>query len=66
MASKSRRKNAPVTEQLQSSSGRFEFFQAVRLLELSAQWYNRYGKQFAHVSVAKGAPPNRESVRFKA
>lgn len=66
MATTGWRKNTAVAHQLQKTPARFEFFQAVRLLELTAQWYARQGKKFAKVPVAKSAPPNRESIRFSA
>ncbi len=66
MATTGWRKNTAVAYQLQKTPARFEFFQAVRLLELTAQWYASQGKKFAKVPVAKSAPPNRESIRFSA
>lgn len=66
MASARRRKSTAVTQQLQAEPHRFEFFQAVRLLELAARLYAKDGKKFAKVPVGKGAPPNRESIRFRA
>ena len=66
MASARRRKSLAVTRQLQEEPYRFEFFQAVRLLEMAARINAGKGQKFARVPVAKGAPPNRESVRFRA
>lgn len=66
MASARRRKSLAVTTQLQQEPYRFEFFQAVRLLEIAARLNAGAGKKFARVPVAKGAPPNRESIRFRA
>lgn len=66
MASARRRKSLAVTKQLQEEPYRFEFFQAVRLLEMAARLKADENKKFARVPVAKGAPPNRESIRFRA
>ncbi|AUM13137.1 type VI secretion system baseplate subunit TssG [Ketobacter alkanivorans] len=66
MASARRRKSLAVTKQLQEEPYRFEFFQAVRLLEMAARLKAGENKKFARVPVAKGAPPNRESIRFRA
>ncbi len=66
MASTRRRTSSAVTEQLQREPQRFEFFQAVRLLERAALRLARRQQTFAHVPVAMGAPPNRESIRFRA
>ena len=66
MATARRRKSLAVTSQLQEEPYRFEFFQAVRLLEMAARINAGEGRKFARVPVAKGAPPNRESVRFRA
>ncbi|MAR90908.1 MAG: type VI secretion system baseplate subunit TssG [Pseudomonadales bacterium] len=66
MATARRRKSLALTEQLQQAPYRFEFFQAVRLLELAARSRAQGGEKFARVPVARGAPPNRESIRFQA
>lgn len=66
MASARRRTSLAVTEQLQQEPQRFEFFQAVRLLELAAHHFAETQRAFAQVPVASGAPPNRESIRFRA
>jgi type VI secretion system protein ImpH len=66
MASARRRTSAAVTEQLQREPQRFDFFQAVRLLERAAQILAQDQRPFAQVPVAMGAPPNRESIRFRA
>lgn len=65
MATTRRRTSTAVTEQLQQTPRRFEFFQAVRLLERAAQ-HLAQEQPFAQVPVALGAPPNRESIRFRA
>lgn len=66
MASARWRTSAAVTEQLQREPHRFDFFQAVRLLERAAQILAQDQRPFAQVPVAMGAPPNRESIRFRA
>lgn len=66
MATTRRRTSTAVTEQLQQTPQRFEFFQAVRLLEQAARQLAQDEQAFAHVPVALGAPPNRESIRFRA
>jgi len=66
MATARRRKSLALTRQLELEPHRFEFFQAVRLLELAARINADSGQKFARVPAAKGAPPNRESIRFRA
>ena len=66
MASARRRTTTALTTQLREQPQRFEFFQAVRLLELAARHYADSGEAFARTPVAQGAPPNRESIRFRA
>lgn len=65
MATTRRRTGTAVIEQLQKTPKRFEFFQAVRLLERAAR-LRAQTQPFAQVPVAWGAPPNRESIRFRA
>lgn len=65
MATTRRRTSTAVSEQLQQTPKRFEFFQAVRLLERAAR-QRASEHPFAQVPVGLGAPPNRESIRFRA
>ena len=62
MASKGRRKAAPVSEQLEREGYRFDFFQAVRLLRRMVLESDGPDS----VSTGGDGPPDREPVRFRA
>lgn len=66
MGSESRRESASVVDRLKEESYRFEFFQAVRLLEQIA----RHPEPSAHEPKAQpvgwDGPPEQEVVRFRA
>jgi type VI secretion system protein ImpH len=65
MATTRRRKSLTVVDQLTSEPHRFEFFQAVRLLErASALDGGEY--RYATEPVAQQARPNHEAIRFNA
>ncbi|SHF77634.1 type VI secretion system protein ImpH [Microbulbifer donghaiensis] len=63
MATTRRRQSVTVIERLRREPYRFEFFQAVRLLERVTL---RAGQERALEPVAGAAPPSRELVRFSA
>lgn len=65
MAASRRRQSLSVIEQLQETAYRFEFFQAVRLLE-RAVLFGDTGEQFSTEPLAGASPPNRELLRFRA
>lgn len=65
MATTRRRKSLSIIEQLESEPFRFEFFQAVRLLERTAVLSDE-NKNHALEPVARNAPPHRELVHFHA
>lgn len=61
MPTEKRQQNSAVVQQIQREPGRFDFFQAVRLLERAAQM----GDDLAHKNpVARFTPPASECVRF--
>ncbi|WP_282450274.1 type VI secretion system baseplate subunit TssG [Microbulbifer sp. CAU 1566] len=66
MASSRRRQSLSVIDQLQAEPYRFEFFQAVRLLEQAVLPGGVENNNFASEQLAGAAPPARELVRFKA
>ncbi|MGI9282652.1 MAG: type VI secretion system baseplate subunit TssG [Endozoicomonas sp.] len=53
-------------QQLKSNPQQFDFFQAVRMLELISQTERAKEESFASQPVAELAPPHRELVRFTA
>ena len=63
MATARRRKSLNLIEQLQSEPQRFDFFQAVRLLE-SASQQNTEDDDVADASVGGLARPDQEAVHF--
>ncbi|MBX2858644.1 MAG: type VI secretion system baseplate subunit TssG [Cellvibrionaceae bacterium] len=65
MASSRRLQSLTVVQQLLKHPYKFDFFQAVRLLERGAQ-LNEGAQRFALESVASQAMPNREVLRFTA
>jgi type VI secretion system protein ImpH len=64
MATSRRRKSLALIDQLRSTPFNFEFFQAVRLLEIAAQQDG--SNQHAKAPVALHSPPPKELVRFSA
>jgi type VI secretion system protein ImpH len=65
MATTRRRKSLSVIDQIKSEPYRFEFFQAVRMLERAAA-LDPSEYRFASEPVAQQARPNQEAVRFNA
>ena len=65
MATTRRRKSVAVIQQLISEPHRFEFFQAMRLLETAVQQQQSLELVFARHPVGGWVPPNCESVRFR-
>jgi type VI secretion system protein ImpH len=65
MAATGGRKSPPLTQQLFDQPCRFDFFQAVRLLELLSRRDASFGKA-ARQSVGFDLPPKAEPVRFRA
>ena len=65
MATQSRRPNSALAERLSREAWRFEFFQAVRLLERAAAVHADSLGRSEH-QVGLNNPPSREAVRFKA
>ncbi len=66
MPSQGGRKSAPVSQRLRSQAERFDFFQAVRLLEREATAPSRPDSDPPRYPVGKDYPPGREVVRFRA
>ena len=66
MATQGRRTDTSLEKLLWQEPWRFDFFQAVRLLELIAQRERSQGKKAPSASVGYDAAPAREVVRFKA
>ncbi|BFM12109.1 type VI secretion system baseplate subunit TssG [Simiduia litorea] len=64
MATTRRRKSLTLVDQLKSEPSRFEFFQAVRLLETAAA--QDHSGQYARAPVAILAQPTKEAIRFKS
>jgi type VI secretion system protein ImpH len=64
MASARRRKSLALIDKLRAEPYSFEFFQAVRLLEIATQ--QDASEQYAKAPVAQHAPPAKELVRFTA
>lgn len=65
MAAQSRRTSPAVSALLQSDAQRFEFFQAVRLLEHMARERMRADRSCLFFPVGDDSPPNQETVRFR-
>jgi len=65
MASSRRRKSLTVVQQLLDQPYRFQFFQAVRLLE-RVSVLNESSERFALEGVASGVLPNKEVLRFSS
>jgi len=65
MASQSRRTSTSVSRSLADEPYRFEFFQAVRLLEQMARERLRAGGGPEYFPVGYDNPPQRETVRFR-
>jgi type VI secretion system protein ImpH len=66
MAPPSRRTSVAVSRQLADEPYRFEFFQAVRLLEQLASQADADASQVVYLSVGYDHSPQHEAVRFKA
>ncbi len=66
MATARRRKSLNLIDQLQSEPQRFDFFQAVRLLETAATLYPDSDEVVADGRLAGLARPDQESVHFTA
>ncbi len=66
MASQSGRKSASVSQQLTEEPYRFDFFQAVRLLERIAQEKSESDPAYRRYPVGKDHPPHQEIVHFRA
>lgn len=66
MATPRRRKAARVIDNLAKMPERFEFVQAVRLLEQMAAQELSQGKAVAGEPIAQDVPPNREAIRFRS
>ena len=64
MVTSRRRKSLSVIEQIQQEPARFDFFQAVRLLERTATLHNGAAK-FASTPVANSGLPGDEAIRFE-
>lgn len=65
MATTRRRKGLALIQQLVKEPHRFEFLQAMRILEAAVIQEESREKGFAHKPVASWVPPNYELVRFK-
>ena len=66
MDAQGRRKDPPLRDVLQREVYRFDFFQAVRVLERMAREAAREQGNPEPASVGHGAAPRREAVRFRA
>ncbi len=66
MASAGRRTDAALVNRLVREASRFDFFQAVRVLEFHARRQAGGDASARRLSVGQGGPPERELVRFKA
>lgn len=66
MAAQSRRADIAVSRQLADEPYRFEFFQAVRLLEYMARQRGPNAPGGEYFPVGYDNPPRRETVRFRA
>ena len=66
MATPRRRKTSRVIDKLIAKPERFEFIQAVRLLEQFASQEFQQGKAVAGEPIAQNVPPNREAIRFRS
>ena len=66
MATASRRQSTPLINQLAEEPYRFDFFQAVRLLDRFAEESARSGDQEPRPSVGHDGPANSEIARFSA
>ena len=66
MASASGRKNPPLSQRIFDDAGRFDFFQAVRVLESMAREEARIDPGRRRCPVGHDDPPGREIVRFRA
>lgn len=66
MATPCRRDRAPVARRLFEEPSRFDFFQAVRLLEWLARQEARVGARPAPYAVGEDHAPRYEAVRFRA
>ncbi|NQU23389.1 MAG: type VI secretion system baseplate subunit TssG [Candidatus Nealsonbacteria bacterium] len=66
MAPKSGRNRAALSEQLRREAYRFDFFQAVRLLQSEAAKQSSPQRDRRRYPVGKDYPPQQEAVRFRA
>ncbi len=64
MSPQGRRKNTSVRQELTTQPYRFQFLQAVRLLERAAVFINRESNNTAQNPVALYLPPDTEAIRF--
>jgi type VI secretion system protein ImpH len=65
MAAPGRRTGASLAQQLEKEAYRFEFFQAVRLLEFIRRERTASGSELGLVPVGRNGPSDRESVHFR-
>jgi type VI secretion system protein ImpH len=66
MAAESRRESAGLTDELFREAQRFDFFQAVRLLEWVFRRRAAHDGEKQHHAVGQDNPPDKEIVRFRA
>ena len=66
MAPTSGRNRANLSEQLRSEAYRFDFFQAVRLLQSEAAEQSHAQRGWRRYPVGRDFPPGQEAVRFRA